>query len=96
MDLHLHIISAHEFVNVNAQGTLDKCAPIAILSNIVRESPSGNDILIDLRKVESLNINPDEIEEPVIYMINHLKTFRYKIAIIGFREKAAYPGYFEM
>jgi hypothetical protein len=96
MPVRVQIIDSSEFVKVTADGLFDKKASLQMLEKVLQlNEPDGNDILVDLRKVE-LSLSMLDLIDMVNFMLENRRSFLKKIAILG-KEYALpeYPGFFE-
>lgn len=87
MEVHLQIIHPRDFLVARAGGVLDIDNSISMLSKIVADCPAGEDFLFDLREVDRFANTVMDVIEIVSYMLEHRKTFRHKIAILGKPDK---------
>jgi hypothetical protein len=95
VNIHLQIIHPRDFLIAKANGVLDKDASISILTKIVEDHPEGEDFLIDLRNIEKFATSIVDVIEIITYMIENRNVFRYKIAVLGDRNKAKQPEFVE-
>lgn len=95
MEVHLQIIHPRDFVVAKTNGVLDRGASISMLSKIVEDSPEGQDFLFDLREVEKFANTTLDVIEIVSFMLDHRKTFRFKIAILAEPGQGKNPDFFE-
>ena len=95
MEVHLTIIHPKDFLIAKAGGILDKNASLSMLSKIVADHPDGEDLLFDLRDAQKFAASILDVIEIVKYMLENRRTFSNRIAILGEREKAEHPGFFE-
>jgi len=95
MNIHFQIIHPRDFLIAKANGVLDKVASISVLAKIVEDHPEGEDLLIDLRKIEKFATSMLDVIEIITYMIENRKVFRYKIAIVGNINRVKQPEFVE-
>jgi hypothetical protein len=95
MGIHLQIIHPKDFLVAKTNGILDREASFSLLSKIIADHPEGEDLLIDLRDVEKFVTSILDVTEIINYMLENIKVFRYKIAVLGDRGKARQPEFVE-